>query len=667
MPCLVPSPLPLRQGLPGLLIRGVLLIVAILLSASPALARKKADGGPPSIVQQAMAQEDRKEGLSILESYLSSTSKDPALEPWVLLYAGELQRLSTDPVRARGHWTVMKGKYPGLNLTRGAIVGMALVDGGEHPSGNALATLGLYLDTEGLPPSMEADRLRLLAVAAHGEGAEPARIRELARGAMARAQESKDPAVLARCTHSVGAWVDLEASDKPVTVPTGDELSRAQAALLADDFVLARSIAEAVLATTPEGPRALEARYILKRVEARDPVNVKKIGVLLPLTGVYAPPAARQRLVIEAALSESGGGMVAVFKDTEGKPEKAVQALEELVLQDGVVAVLGPLLKEEAEAVVDVAQALQVPLVAFSQKSGITLDRSYVFRGFITPEQQVKALLDWVHGRMGLSSFAIVAPDNPYGHVAADAFEAEVTARQGKVVSKVFYDPTKGDFRDDARQLANVDAKARAGELARLRSQAKAKGMDASKVVLPPLVDFQGIFIPDGYHRVALVASALAYQEFAIGRFRPRRADVPLAVMGLNGWHDDRICTEGGAYVQDGILVDAFDPDSADPGVSSFMERFRGRLDGAPGVVDAMTWDSARIVALAASSGITDRASMREALVRVVLPDPAAGGGKFGPERELDRTFVVLQVGKTSIGPAVDPATLPPPTDGPVP
>lgn len=657
---------PTHPHRPGHGLARLLLLLFCLVAwamAPGAEARKsKENASLPSIVQQALSlvPSDRSEAIQVLEDYLNGGSRDPELIPWVLLHAGEQRRLSNDPTRARAHFQRLRDSYPDHVLVRGAVLGISLVDGGENPAGNTLATLGMYREEPALPASMEADRYRLLALVSQRAGADAAETSALAALSMEFAEQSGDAVVLSRCIRTVAPLKVALVTRTEVAGTSGDggDLDRAQAALLADDFDDARRIAESFLATWPESPRAQEARYVIQRAEKGDRVDVRKVGVLLPLSGTYAPPAARQKQAIEAAVERYGQGIQIVFRDTTGDPEKALAALEELVLTDGVVAVLGPLLKEEADLLAPAAQALRVPMVTFSQKPGITLDRDYVFRGFVTADQQVQALLDYVMGRMSLTSFAIVAPDNPYGHMAAEAFTAAVTARQGTILASRFYDPSKGDFREDARALADVDAKARAGELYRLRKQAEAKGMDPDKVVLPPVVQFQGIFIPDGYHRVALVSSALAWQEFSLGRFKPRRNDVPLVVMGLNGWHDDRLCTEGGAYVQDGLLVDAFDPEDSEAGVQDFVGLFRERVGSAPGVVEAMTWDSARFVFAAAQAGVTDRPSMREALTRVVLPDPVTGGGSFDKDREVARELRVLKVGKTAIEPAGDP--LPP-------
>ena len=88
------------------------------------------------------------------------------LMPWVTIEAGEQRRLSGDPDSAREHFERVARTWPEHAAKDAAILGLALLayDAG-NASGNSEATLGLVSDAVA-PPTMNADRYRLLALAA---------------------------------------------------------------------------------------------------------------------------------------------------------------------------------------------------------------------------------------------------------------------------------------------------------------------------------------------------------------------------------------------------------------------------------------------------------------------------------------------------------------------
>ncbi|MBN1337585.1 MAG: penicillin-binding protein activator [Deltaproteobacteria bacterium] len=625
-------------------------LLAALFLASLPTASPGADDPVPSIVQQArsVAPQDRREALAILEDYLARSPRADLL-PWVMLEAGEQRRLAGDATAARVHFLRVRDTFPSHLLHDAAVLGIALADAGDAPSPNQEATLGL-LEAQGAPPTLHADRWRLLAWAAWRRGERGEAVHRLVERAREAAEQAGDPVVLDRVARLVEATEP--GVPQPGLAPEGaDLLAQAQEALARDDFQGARRLANRFLEAHPASPDAREARYVLARVEQGDRQDPTAVGVILPLSGPFALPGQRIRQVLEFALARTGSKVRLHFEDAEASPEDTVTALERLVLEKHVVAVIGPLLKENAAVAAEAAQALRIPILLLSQAEDLTRDRPWVFRVFLTPEKQVRALLDHAIETQGITHFGVLAPDNAYGHLVADCFAACAAERQAQVLRTIFYDPEAGDFRMAARELATKDYKARAAEFAHLKAIARARGADPDKVVLPPEVAFQAIFIPDGWQRVALVASALAYEEYAVGSFRPTRGAAPMLLMGLNGWHDDQLAVDGAKYVRGSIFVDAFDPRDETPAVGSFVEAYHEAFHRDPGVLDAIVYDALRFVVQPLTEGAVDRHALREALTRVVLEDPVAGGDRFDADRDVVYTLRVFRVGVNRIEP----------------
>ena len=386
---------------------------------------------------------------------------------------------------------------------------------------------------------------------------------------------------------------------------------------------------------------------------------------MLPLSGEFAPAGNRIKQDIELAVDRDGGQVEMVWVDAAAEGTTATEHIEDLVLEEGVVAILGPLLKDHVMEAAETAQAIGVPMVALSQARKPTEAGDLVFRGFLPLEQQVDALLEHAMVEQGWETFAVLHPQSAYGETTRDLFAAAVERRGGSIARVVSYPEDATDFLEAARELGQKDYKGeRAAEWYKMRKEAERAGRkDIDKLVLPPTVDFDAIFIPDNWRRGALVASSLAYEEFPVGGFRPNRHAERIPLLGLNGWNNPRIVEAGAQYMQKAIFVDAFTPGSSDETTQSFVADYKQALGRNPGVIDAVTWDATRLLTAAVVAGGPDRAAVREELVAARLSRPVAGGDRFGDDREVARDLVILTVAKDRIREWEPPAESPAPDE----
>lgn len=621
-------------------------------------ARSRGQLEPPAEVAAAAEQgrTDRAGAIARLEGMLAGRV-DPEDAPWVKLWAGEQRRLAGDLKVARGWFEAVAHDHPAHPLKDAAVVGMALVDADTNLSGNTLATLQL-MDVDAAPDTMQADRLRILARTAANEGTPGKKARAMAEEALAHAKS--DPIVEARVRLVLAdllprvdgqrhdATVRLDDAGNPLP-PEQVALSLARQAMARGDLETVRSQAQAAQASWPDSPEAAQLAWLEKRAAAGDPTVAGRVGVLLPLTGEYGPPAMRIRDAITLANDRAGKPLELVFVDTQGRADVALEKLQELVLEKGCVAVLGPLHKDAVAATAPAAQGMGVPLVALTQSTEAADAGDYVFRGFLSVEQQVKALVDHATEQQGLLRFAVMYPRNAYGESARDLFVSAATAKGASVTRIVGYDPEGKDFRKEAQDLGQKDYVARSAEWREMTRIAKERKHDVDKLVLPPIIDFDAIFLPDNYRRASLVASSLAYEEFPIGAFRPAFSGGGVTLLGLNGWHSEQIVELGGEYMQSAVFVDAFLPTSNDPSVMDFTSAYQLAYTREPVMLDAVAYDTARVVAAAVQAGGPDRDAIRDQLFEVKLIGPVTGATGFGSDREIARTLEVLTVGRSGI------------------
>lgn len=143
--------------------------------------------------------------------------------------------------------------------------------------------------------------------------------------------------------------------------------------------------------------------------------KVQRIGVILPLSGKYQIYGANTLKGMECAASAKPGceglsNIELVVRDDKGEAEAAVQAVEDLVNNEKVSAIIGPLSSTSAMAAAQKANELQVVMLSLAQKDGIAEIGDSIFRFSLTPEEQVRALLAYAAGQKILSSSEFFIP-----------------------------------------------------------------------------------------------------------------------------------------------------------------------------------------------------------------------------------------------------------------
>src|SRR5207247_11426119 len=123
---------------------------------------------------------------------------------------------------------------------------------------------------------------------------------------------------------------------------------------------------------------------------------------------------------------------------TAGGPAAAAGA----VISEGVGLMLGPLLAAEVETVKPIAQGAHINVIAFSTVTNLAGGNIFLM-GFL-PRQEVVREVGYAR-QQGLSRFAAIAPNSPYGHLMVDALQEVAPATGGTIAKVELYDPRAGD------------------------------------------------------------------------------------------------------------------------------------------------------------------------------------------------------------------------------
>ncbi|MGE3261278.1 MAG: penicillin-binding protein activator [Bacteriovoracia bacterium] len=425
------------------------------------------------------------------------------------------------------------------------------------------------------------------------------------------------------------------------------------------DTSKAESLLEKVLKEIePNHPLRPRAEEMLSDLGKLSRVNPKAIGVLLPLSGKFGKFG---RLCLNAILMAHGvfeemaekvdaNGLRLVIRDSGETPESATEKFEELVKDEGAIAVIGPLLSKQFPALARKAQEFGVPLISLSQRIEAGQMGSYIFPVALSPNQQIETIVSHAIGKEGFKRFAILAPSDTFGEEYVHLFWDAVEKAGGKIVGIERYEPRSTDFREEVRRLLGQEyLGARKIELEdlerrkeRYAATLKVKGklrQRMLKVYDPkPVVDFDALFIPDDPATVGQIAPAFAVEDVA---------NLPL--LGINTWNTPDIVQRAGRYLQRALFVDGFFANSQDAKSIQFTQDYMKFFKSVPGTIEVQAYDAASILIEALKDhSIGNRSALRDQLLSKEKFSGISGDYRFS-ENGVERSAHLLTVRGNSI------------------
>lgn len=416
----------------------------------------------------------------------------------------------------------------------------------------------------------------------------------------------------------------------------------------------ARKYFSSVVSFLPATDLAFQAEQALAQLESIKYVEPKTVGVVLPLSGRNGPVGQRALRAIEMGLGlgEPGSSFKLAVMDSEGNPDTARRGVERLVKEDNVIAVIGSLLSREAPAVAAKADELGVPTIGLSQRAGLTDAGPTVFRNALTGEMQVRQLVRSAIDDLGLRRFAILAPNDAYGVEYANAFWDEVLARGGQITAAQFYDPKGTDFRAVTERLVGTwyiearedEYKLRRREMNADESRRKrsARQEKSSDDVLPAIVDFDAVFIPDSSKMMGTLAAFLSYSGAR-----------NVKLLGTNLWNTPGVGKRAGLFADQLIFVDSWLPDGDDARAPRFVGDYKKLFNESPTLIEIQAYDSALVLRSLVAQGATSREELTRRLTDLKNFPGLLGPLDMSPQREITRPLMTYAT--TANGASVQP------------
>jgi ABC-type branched-subunit amino acid transport system substrate-binding protein len=408
----------------------------------------------------------------------------------------------------------------------------------------------------------------------------------------------------------------------------------------------------------PEHENIQQAKSLIASINKLSVYSRYTIGCLLPLTGAYEIYGNGALKGIQLAFNQFNArnpqpSIKIIVKDTASDSVKAAAAVKEL-FEENVAAIIGPVVTSGSAA--KEAQNYGIPIITLTQKENIPEIGEYVFRNFITPGMQVKALVSYAVKELGLKNYAILYPDEKYGETFMNLFWDEVIAHKGKVVGVESYRPDGTDFADPIKKLVGLyydvpeDLK-NIDETAKEKENGEATG-NIIETLLSPLddksenwdikeneeseaiVDFDAVFIPDAPKKSGLIIPQLAFYDVK-----------DTYLFGTNLWHSDNLIDMAYKHAQGAIMPDGFFAESKSQNVKQFVDGYNEIFHQKPGFIEAVAYDTALILfQIVSRPDVRFRSVIKNELKRIDGFKGVTGLTSFDNDGNAIKNLYLLQI-----------------------
>jgi len=420
--------------------------------------------------------------------------------------------------------------------------------------------------------------------------------------------------------------------------------------LVAGNFGKAHEYYDLLTRNHPKSMLLSRARDLVDDSRKEMPADMKVVGLLLPMTGKFARFGERTLHAIQLGFRifnerEPNSGITLVIEDSGEEPAQAIAALNRLVHEHRAGAVLGPMTSKGLDQVMRRAEELGVPLISIARYGGAP--GQHVINGGITMKNQARELARHAIDQLGIKKFAILTPQDKTGQETSQHFWDAVEEFGGEITGHESYPVGETDFRQAVDKLSGLhytEARQRElDELAKLREEneiTKRNRRTEQFFALPPIVDYEAVFIPDEPGVSGQILPTFAYRDVD-----------KVIFLGTSAWNSAELPRRAKQEASKAIFVDAFYPDSNAPATVRFLDRYRATFNQEPGAMEATAYDAARILEQALSTGSGSRDDLLENL-KSLRDFPGATGTIRYEDGTLPRTIQFLTFSGEKVVPA---------------
>ena len=350
--------------------------------------------------------------------------------------------------------------------------------------------------------------------------------------------------------------------------------------------VIAGGVAENLSNTAEKGLASLEDMG----------AGMPTVLVLAPLSGDYAEfgAAAIQGVILAHEKAGLQGKVNLRVADTRADAAQALLRTQQAINQDGVVAVIGPIMSAPAATVAAWlgSNFQNIPMLTpTATDDGIAKMGPNIFQVNITMDNLAKNIADFATKCLNIREFAVLSPLGGYGASMSQSFTTAVERRGGSIVAFRNYEEGRPDYKTEFSLLRDVRFKQlnRRQNIARGASDLDAVNAKERRAYMQDSTfNIPGIFIPaTNPGDAGLMAGQVVFNK------------ISGVLLGASGWYGRELLIQGKRQVDSSYFsVPAMDMDGDNEGLKKFVNDFKERWGDEPGEdkVSGLSYDAANIV-----------------------------------------------------------------------
>lgn len=347
-----------------------------------------------------------------------------------------------------------------------------------------------------------------------------------------------------------------------------------------------------------------------------DRADTVKVGVILPLSGEFAPYGKKVLDGIELAKDQfndqggvNGRKIILVVMDNGSIPAKTAEAMRKLVEKHNIPVVIGAYSTTCTLALKPVAMKYKIPVIAPMATNNVVTERNqYMFRSCFSDSFQGRAIACYAFADQHVTQVAVmlgIDENSTYSRDLGRIFSETFGRIGGKVVKTEGFYSSQDSF---SAQLKNIQQE---------------KG--------------QGIFMPSYCND----GSRMIKETRSLG--------ISCKLFGGDGWDEAEIFTNSGQEPGDCFFASMFSTEYKKPYVEKFIEDISRKTSQIPGACEAQGFDTMGIVADAMKLGIQPEDIMR-GFFRVKNYPGVTGNISINSQRNAGKDIFIKKIVKQDNG-----------------
>lgn len=340
--------------------------------------------------------------------------------------------------------------------------------------------------------------------------------------------------------------------------------------------------------------------------------DVIKIGAVFPMTGDVATFGTSSKNGVELLVEEinAKGGLLGkkiqvIYEDDQNTPANAANAIQKLISNDKVIAVIGSVASKNSIAMGPIATQNKIPMISpTSTNPKVTTEGGeYVFRAAFIDPFQGTVLAKFASENLKAKKAAVLYDvGNDYSKGLAEFFKSGFEKVGGQVVAFESYNTGDQDFN---AQLTKI------------------------KPLNPDVM-----LLADYYNTVGLIAK------------QARAQGITATFLGGDGWDSPDLYKVGGEAIDGGYFSNHYSADDPAPKVVEFRKKYEAKFGKVPDALAALAYDAAKILFDSIEkAGSTDGAKIKDAM-KSTETEVVSGAITFDENRNPIKGAVVLKVAK---------------------